>query len=65
MNESVKELREVIEQLNRTREILESGKNKPAMTFFAEGYNMATEYAISLTELDIEVIESKIKLIES
>ena len=62
-NVRVNELNEVLEQINRTKSILEGSKVKTD-TDFADYYNMGLQCAIHLLNIDIMTIETKIKLIE-
>ena len=58
-----KELKEVLGQINRTKNRLEGSKVK-SDTDFADAYNMGLQHAIHMINIDIMTIETKIKLIE-
>lgn len=60
----VNELKECIEQLKRSVDTLTGRMYKEETTYFAEVYNRAIKFAISLYMLDIQVLETKLKLIE-
>jgi hypothetical protein len=59
----VKELNEVLQQIERTKKSLEGSKVK-SDTDFADAYNMGLQHAIHMINIDIMTIETKIKLIE-
>lgn len=58
------EIKECIEQLKRSVDTLNDRIYKQGTTHFAEVYNQAIKFAISLYMLDIQVLETKLKLIE-
>ena len=62
-NARVNELKEVLQQINRTKSSLEGSKVKTD-TEFADSYNMGLQCAINHLNIDIMTIETKIKLIE-
>lgn len=59
----INELTEVLQQINRTKNSLESSMITTDIDF-AEAHNMGLEYAIRHLNIDIMTIETKIKLIE-
>ena len=59
----INELREILEQINRTKNSLEGSKVK-SDTEFADAYNMGLSCAINHLNIDIMTINTKIKLIE-
>lgn len=59
----INELKEVLGQINRTKNSLEGSKVKTD-TDFADAYNMGLQHAIHMINIDIMTIETKIKLIE-
>jgi len=59
----INELKEVLKQINRTKNSLEGSKVKTD-TDFADAYNMGISCAINHLNIDILTIETKIKLIE-
>lgn len=59
----INELREVLEQINRTKNSLESSK-KENPTGYHGWYNMGIQQAIHMINIDIMTIETKIKLIQ-
>lgn len=60
----VNELKEVLEQINRTKSSIEGSKVKTD-TDFSDAYNMGLQCAINHLNIDIMTIETKIKLIKS
>ncbi len=59
----INELKEVLQQIERTKNSLEGSKVK-LDTDFADAYNMGLQCAINHLNIDIMTINTKIKLIE-
>lgn len=62
--ETAEELKEVIDQLNRTLDIVGKRKQRDD-TYYAQGYEAGINHVCSLLRLDITVLETKLKLFYS
>lgn len=64
--ETAEELKEVIDQINRTIEIVSKRKEeRPEDTLYEKGYKAAINHVCSLLQLDITVVQTKINLFYS
>ena len=61
---TIQELKEVVEQLKRTRHALVNC-GKGGETKYSEGYNDAMEAAVGFIDIDIRTIKIRIKVLGS